>query len=146
MPACNICHGDLKGFVFRRQGVQCLYRQAKTTTPRKARSHESHSAATKKCLSLLEINSSQRDAALCSAALAQSGTDVMVSLIPRPVPEHQRLDARQSPLGASQHAIFFFKKKKNTLHISQCHEHHKKLPTFLATSPCHMYDECADSV
>ena len=48
----------------------------------KARSHESHSAATQKSLSLLEINSSQRDAALCSAALAQSGSDVMVSLIP----------------------------------------------------------------
>ena len=64
-----------------------------TTTPRKARSHESHPAATKKCLLLLEINSSQRDAALCSAALAQ-------------VPEHQRLDAR--PLGASQHAKNFF--------------------------------------
>ena len=31
----------------------------------------------KKCPSLLEINSSQRDTALCSAVLAQSDTDVM---------------------------------------------------------------------
>ena len=57
-------------------------RQDKTTTPTKARSHESHSAATKKCRSLMEINSSQRDTALCSAVLAQSGTDVMLPLIP----------------------------------------------------------------
>ena len=57
-------------------------RQDKTTTPQKARSHESRSAATKKCLSLLEMNSSQRDTAHCSAVLAQSGTDVMVPLIP----------------------------------------------------------------
>ena len=67
-----------------------------------------------KCLSLLETNSSQRDTALCSAVLAQSGTDAMVPWIPWPVPGHQRLDARQSPLSASQHAKNF---KKNTLHI-----------------------------
>ena len=91
---------------------------------RRAKHHESHSAATKKCLSFLEINSSQRDAALCSAAVAQSGTDVMVSLIPWPVPEHQRLDARQGPLGASQHAK---KTQKTTLHISQYHKDHKKI-------------------
>ena len=36
----------------------------------------------KKCLSLLELNSSQRDSALCNAVLAQSGTDVMAPLIP----------------------------------------------------------------
>ena len=69
------------------------------------------STATKKCLSLLEINSSQRDTALCSAMLAQSGTHAMVPLIPWLVPGHQRLDARQSPLGASQHAKKLFFKK-----------------------------------
>ena len=52
----------------------------------------------------LEKNSSQSETALCSAVVAQSGTDTMVSMIPWPVPGHQRLDARQSPLGASQHA------------------------------------------
>ena len=31
---------------------------------------------------------------------------------PGPVPGHQRLDARQSPLGASQHAKKVLKKKK----------------------------------
>ena len=52
----------------------------------------------------LEKNSSQSETALCSAVVAQSGTDTMVSMIPWPVPGHQRLDACQSPLGASQHA------------------------------------------
>ena len=47
-------------------------RQDKTTTPRKTKSHESHSATTKKCLSL----------ELCNAMLTQNGTDVMASLIP----------------------------------------------------------------
>ena len=113
--------------------------QDKTTTPRKARSHESHSAATKKCPSLLEINNSRRDTALCNAVLAQSGTDVMVPLIPWQVPGHQRLDARQSPLGASQQAIF-----SNTLRNFP--QISKNLPTFLAKSQYNMNDECADSV
>ena len=43
---------------------------------------------------------SEGETALCSAVLALIGTDTMVSLIPRPVPGHQRLDARRSPLGA----------------------------------------------
>ena len=50
----------------------------KTTTPRKARSHESHSA--KNACRLWRLTA--LSAALCSAALAQSGTDVMVPLIP----------------------------------------------------------------
>ena len=83
------------------------------TTPRKA-GHPSHIsiATTKKCRSLLEINCSQGETALCCAVLALSGTDTLVSLIPRPVPGHQRLDDRRSPLGASQH------KKKTTLVVS----------------------------
>ena len=40
----------------------------------------------KKCRSLLEINCSQGETALCCAVLALSGTDTLVSLIPRPVP------------------------------------------------------------
>ena len=63
----------------------------------------------KKCRSLLEINCSQDETALCCAVLALSGTDTLVSLIPRPIPGHQRLDDRRSPLGASQH-----KKEKNS--------------------------------
>ena len=50
------------------------------------------------------VNISQSETALCSAVLAQRGTDAMVPLVPWPVPGHQRLDVRQSPLGASQHA------------------------------------------
>ena len=66
------------------------------TTPRKA-GHPSRIsiATTKKC------NCSQGETALCCAVLALSGTDTLVSLIPRPVPGHQRLDDRRSPLGAS---------------------------------------------
>ena len=44
----------------------------------------------KKCRSLLEINCSQGETALCCAMLALSGTDTLVSLIPRPVPGHKR--------------------------------------------------------
>ena len=66
----------------------------------------------KKCRSLLEINCSQGETALCCAVLALSGTDTLVSLIPRPVPGHQWLDDRRSPLGASQHKKKKKKKKK----------------------------------
>ena len=58
----------------------------------------------KNCPSPLEIDSSQSGTALCSAVLAQSGADAMVPAVPWPVPGHHRLDARQSPLGASQRA------------------------------------------
>ena len=91
----------------------------------------------KKCLSLLESNSSQSEAALCCAALAQSGTDAMEPLIPRPVPGHQRLDARQSPLSASQHAqktIYIFFKKKPPYIFSNTINIFKNLPTFFAES------------
>ena len=64
----------------------------------------------KKCRSLLEINCSQGETALCCAVLALSGTDTLVSLIPKPAPGHQRLDDRRSPLSASQH-----KKKEKKL-------------------------------
>ena len=68
---------------------------------------------------------------------AVQGTDAMVPLEPWPVPGHQRLDARQSPLGASQHAkkkTFFFKKQKRFI-FSNTINNIKNLPTFLATSP-----------
>ena len=42
---------------------------------------------------------SEREAALCSAVLALSGTDTMVSLIPRPMPGHQRLDTMSKSAG-----------------------------------------------
>ena len=58
-------------------------------------------------------NISQSETALCSALVAQSGTDATVPSVPWPVPGHQRLDARQSPLGALQHA----KKKDSILNV-----------------------------
>ena len=93
--------------------VFCIETQT-DTTPRKA-GHPSHISIgiRKKCRSLLEINCSQGETALCCTVLALSGTDTLVSLIPRPVPGHQRLDDRRSPLGASQH------KKKNSYRQSR---------------------------
>ena len=96
----------------------------------------------KKCLSLWEVNSSQRDTALCSTVLAQSGTDAMVPLIPWPVPGHQRLDAYQSPLGAMQHAKTTLKTTLHRyiyiyiyIHIYMYSQYlKKKLPTFFAKS------------
>ena len=64
-------------------------------------SHFNHNY--EKIRSLLEINCSQGETALCCAVLALSCTDTLVSLISRPVPGHQRLDDCRSPLGASQH-------------------------------------------
>ena len=70
-------------------------RQDKTTAPLKARSHQSHST-TKKCLvAFEEMNSSQSETALCSAVLAQSGTDAIVSMIPWP----ERLDGPSESAG-----------------------------------------------
>ena len=73
-----------------------------------AGNNSSQSTTTKNASRFRRVNISQSETALCNAVLAQSGTDAMVPLVPWPVPGHQRLDARQSPLGASQHA----KKKK----------------------------------
>ena len=56
----------------------------------------------KSALRLRRSNAHSARTALCGAALALSGTGAMVSVIPRPVPWHQRLDNRRSPLGASQ--------------------------------------------
>ena len=68
--------------ICRRCSVRC--QQDKTTAPQ---------TTTKKCLIAFgEINSSQSETALCSAVLAQSGTDAIVSMIPWPVPGHQQLD------------------------------------------------------
>ena len=79
-------------------------RQDKTTTP--VESRNSQEKTTKSLYPvLLEKNKHKKaSTALCSAVLTQSGTDAMVPSVPWPVPGHQRLDARQSPLGASQHA------------------------------------------
>ena len=75
-----------------------------------SRKLSSQSTTTKKsAYRFWRVNISQSETALCSALLAQSGTDAMVPLVPWPVPGHQRLDARQSPLGASQHV----KKERN---------------------------------
>ena len=63
----------------------------------------------KSALRLRRSNAHSARTAPCGAVLALSGTDTLVSLIPRPVPGHQRLDDRRSPLGASHHK----KKKKN---------------------------------
>ena len=57
----------------------------------------------KSALRLRRSNAHSARTAPCGAVLALSGTDTLVSLIPRPVPGHQRLDDRRSPLGASQH-------------------------------------------
>ena len=53
----------------------------------------------KSALRLRRSNAHSARTALCGAVLASSGTGTMVSVIPRPVPRHQRLDARRSPLG-----------------------------------------------
>ena len=54
----------------------------------------------KKCLIAFgEIFSSQSKTALCSAVLAQSATDAIVSTIPWPVPGHQRLDGPSESAG-----------------------------------------------
>ena len=55
------------------------------------------------------VNISQSDRALCQCSAGQSDTEAMV---PWPVPWHQRLDNRRSPLGASQPK----KNYKKTLH------------------------------
>ena len=75
-------------------------RQDKTTAPQKARSHLSHSTTTKKCLIAFgEINSSQSETALCSAVLAQSCSDTIVSVIPWSAPGHWRLDGPSESAG-----------------------------------------------
>ena len=56
----------------------------------------------KSALRLRRSNAHSARTALCGAVLALGGTGTMVSVIPRPVPWHQRLDNRRSPLGASQ--------------------------------------------
>ena len=71
---------------------------------KESRQLSSQSITTKSAYRFRSVNISQSETALCTAVLAQSGTDAMVPLVPWPVPGHQRLDARQSPLGASQHA------------------------------------------
>ena len=53
-------------------------------------------------LRLPRSNAHSARTALCGAVLALSGTGAIVSVIPRPVPWHQRLDNRRSPLIASQ--------------------------------------------
>ena len=111
--------------------------RATTTTPRKAGSHESQSTTTKKCLSLLERNSSQRDTALCSAVLAQSGTYAMVPLIPWPA-----VGRPSESAGASQHAK---KLHKNTLDFYNTFKKTKNIPTFFVESQYHMYDDSAGS-
>ena len=63
----------------------------------------------KSALRLWRSNAHNARAALCGAVLALSGTGTMVSVTPRPVPWHQRLDNRRSPLCASQ-----LKKQKKT--------------------------------
>ena len=72
-----------------------------TTTPSNSRRSQQLRKSTH---SFWRVNISQSETALCGAMLAQSGTDAMVPLVPWPVPGHQRWDARQSPLGALQHA------------------------------------------
>ena len=56
----------------------------------------------KSALRLRRLNAHSARTALRGAMLALSGTGTMVSVIPRPVPWHQRLDNRRSPLAASQ--------------------------------------------
>ena len=75
-----------------------------TTIPRKAGNSSRSQPLQKSTYRFMGVNISQSETALCSAVLAQSGTDAMVPLVPWSVPGHQRLDALQSPLGASQHA------------------------------------------
>ena len=84
-------------------------RQQDNNSVQKAGNSRRNRLLQKRAYRFKRVNSSQRETALCSAVLAQSGTDAMVPLVPWPVPGHQRLDAGQSPLGASQH-----EKKKRT--------------------------------
>ena len=65
-----------------------------------------------------EKQAQKASTALCSAVLAQSGTDAMVPLVPWPVP----WTTRQSPLGASQHA----EKKNSCGQVLQVR--HQRLP------------------
>ena len=83
--------------------VQCRQRQ-RQRLHRKQVTLSRVSQLQKKCLSHLEINSSQSETALCSAVLAQSGTDAKVPLDHGQYLGTSGWTARQSPLGASQHA------------------------------------------
>ena len=85
---------------------------------------------------------SERHGAMqCSAG--QSGTDAMVPLVPWPVPQEQRLDSRQSPLGC----LAARKKKTKNIYAPYLYQkYQKKLPTFFAESQYYMYDECAGNV
>ena len=101
---------DCQEIKFRASEMTSLNKEEKNCSDRQTQLHGKRvtrvtfqSQLRKKCGSLLEINCSQGETALCCAVLALSGTDTLVSLIPRPVPGHQRLDDRRSPLGASQH-------------------------------------------
>ena len=71
----------------------------------------------KSALRLRRSNAHSARTALCGAVLALSGTGAMVSVIPRPVPWHQRLDNRRSPLGASQPKKTIKKKKKTFIGV-----------------------------
>ena len=89
--------------------VQCRQRQ-RQGLHRKQVTLSRVSQLQKKCLSHLEIDSSQSETALCSAVLlAQSGTDAIVPLDHGQYLGTSGWTACQSPLGASQHA-----RKKNT--------------------------------
>ena len=101
--------------------LQQVSQDKTTTTPRKASHSSRFRQLQKSAYRFGKKNSSQSETAHSSAVLAQSGTDTMVSMIPWPVPGHQRLDARQSPLGASQHAKK--KPKKNLQERNNCGLH-----------------------
>ena len=89
----------------------------------------------------MEINSSQRDTALCSAALAQSGTESMVPLIPWPstwAPAAGRPSESARCLAARKQNYIFL----NTLHVYSrvpSKYHWQNLPTFLVESQYCMY-------
>ena len=70
----------------------------------------------KKCLIAFGETSSQSETALCSAVVAQSGTDAMVPLVPWPVPGHQRLDIPSESAGCLAARK---KKKRDTLELGR---------------------------
>ena len=103
-------HGPL-GVFLRHHWQDDKTRQDNNSVQKAGNSRRSRSLQ-KSAYRFRRVNISQSETALCSAVLAQSGTDAMVALVPWPVPGHQRLDARQSTAGC------LAARKKKTLVIS----------------------------
>ena len=82
--------------------VYCVYDSDRHFSNESGSLESQYEELLKSALRLRRSNARSARTALGGAMLALSGTGAMVSVIPRPVPWHQRLDNRRSPLGASQ--------------------------------------------